>query len=229
MKSILVIAAHPDDEILGCAGTIAKHIKAGDQVNTLILSEGVTSRAVIRDREKAQDELSVLAHAAHKAGEILGVTSTKLEGFPDNRMDSCDLLDVVKSIETSIHTFLPEIIYTHHGGDLNIDHRVIHEAVMTACRPLPGQSVKSILFFEIPSSTEWQLPFSAPTFTPNWYVNISDTLHLKLEALMAYESEMREWPHPRSLKAVEYLSRWRGTNVGVEAAEAFILGRRLEN
>lgn len=229
MKSILVIAAHPDDEILGCAGTIAKHTNAGDQVNTLILSEGVTSREVIRDREKAKDELSVLANAANKAGKILGVTSTNLECFPDNRMDSCDLLDVVKSIEASINTFIPEIIYTHHGGDLNIDHRVVHEAVMTACRPLPGHSVQSILFFEVPSSTEWQLPFSAPTFMPNWYVNITDTLHLKLEALMAYEAEMRDWPHPRSLRAVEYLSRWRGANVGVEAAEAFILGRRLAN
>jgi N-acetylglucosamine malate deacetylase 1 len=224
---ILVVAAHPDDEVLGCGGTIAKHTQQGDRVHVLILAEGATSRAPQRDRQKLQNELSSLAEAAHQASEILGVTSLKLHDFPDNRMDSCDLLDIIKVIEQETIKYQPDIIYTHHNGDVNIDHRRIHEAVITATRPIPSNTVKTLLFFEVASSTEWQTPSSAPIFAPNWFVDISETLSLKMKALAAYESEMRPWPHARSILALEHLARWRGASVGVEAAEAFILGRNL--
>lgn len=223
--SVLVIAAHPDDEVLGCGATIAKHVQQGDMVHSLILAEGTTSRALNHNREQWESELSELAVAAHKASKILGTASVTLHKFPDNRMDGCELLDVVKMIEQAIDQHQPEIVYTHHCGDVNIDHRRTHEAVITACRPVPGHPVKSLLFFEIPSSTEWQTPGSAPIFAPNWFVDVTDTLALKLKALEAYQSEMRPWPHPRSLQAVELLARWRGTSVGVEASEAFVLGR----
>ena len=226
-KTILVIAAHPDDEILGCGGTIAKHVQAGDEVNVAILAEGLTSRDQTRNRENHLEGLSELAKSAQRANQILGVASLVMLDFPDNRMDSLDRLDVTKAVEELIRKYQPEIVYTHHVGDVNIDHRVIHDAVITACRPLAGNPVKTILFFEVASSTEWQPPGSAPTFAPNWFVDISDTLNLKLEALEAYASEMRAWPHSRSIKALEHLARWRGATISVDAAEAFMLGRQL--
>ena len=227
-STILVIAAHPDDEVLGCGGTIARHAKAGDDVHVVILGEGITSRDDKRIREANKDGLSKLSKAAHQANDILGVKSLVLHDFPDNRMDSLDRLDVIKVVEGFIERFEPDKIYTHHCGDLNIDHRRIHEAVVTACRPMPGnQGVDTILFFEVPSNTEWQPPGSAVPFAPDWFVDISKTLELKLQALLAYESEMRPWPHARSVKAVEHLAGWRGASIGVAAAEAFILGRRL--
>lgn len=225
--NILVVAAHPDDEVLGCGGAIAKHVQQSDQVHILVLAEGATSREITRNREKFQPDLSALAISSRKASQILGVSSLFLDSFPDNRMDSCDLLDIVKVIERAIEKHQPQIVYTHHSGDVNIDHRRIHEAVVTACRPIPNHPVRTLLFFEIPSSTEWQPPSSAQSFSPNWFVDISETLLLKLKALEAYESEIRPYPHPRSVKAVEYLARWRGATVGVQAAEGFILGRNL--
>jgi len=227
MKTVLVIAAHPDDEVLGCGGTIAKHVASGDEVHVTILAEGATSRDERRDREKRTSELSGLADAAHKANDLLGVRMLTMYDFPDNRMDSVDLLDIVKVVESQISRIHPDIIYTHHAGDVNIDHQRIHEAVVTACRPLPQQYVKTLLFFEIPSSTEWQITGSAPPFLPNWFVNVEQTLEKKIEALKLYAPEMRAWPHARSLKAVEYLARWRGASVGCEAAEAFVLGRKF--
>ena len=119
------------------------------------------------------------------------------------------------------------MVYSHWIGDVNIDHRRIHEAVVAACRPQPGHPVESLLFFEVASSTEWQTPGSAPAFQPNWFVDISATLDTKLAALAAYQAELRDWPHPRSTRGVEHLARWRGSTVGCEAAEAFVLGRHL--
>lgn len=220
---ILIVVAHPDDEVLGCGGTMAGHVKQGDQVNVLILSEGVTAR----DDHGEHYEISQREQAAQKANDILGVTSLVLHDFPDNRLDSIDRLDVIKVIEKSINQIKPEVIYTHHSGDVNIDHRRVHEAVIAACRPQPGHCVRRLLFFEVASSTEWQPGTSAPFFMPNWFVDISKTLDLKMKALDAYTFEMRQFPHPRSLRALEYLARWRGAIVGVDAAEAFILGREI--
>ncbi|MDD2367415.1 MAG: PIG-L family deacetylase [Desulfuromonadaceae bacterium] len=227
MKKVLVVAAHPDDEVLGCGGTIASHTRAGDEVHVVILAEGVTSRDGVRVREDRNEELSELAKAAHTANEILGVSSLTLHNLPDNRLDSVDLLDLVKLVEGCIQAIKPDILYTHHVGDVNIDHRRIHEAVIAATRPQPGQSVKTLLFFEVQSSTEWQPPGSAAVFAPNWFVDITSTLCQKMDALKVYKSEMREWPHSRSTEAVEFLARWRGSSIGHEAAEAFVLGRQI--
>ena len=225
-KKILVLAAHPDDEILGCGGAMAKHVRAGDQVHVVLMAEGVTSRNEQRDAALDQDKLSQLASAAREANAVLGVTEVTMLHLPDNRMDSLDRLDVIKLVEAEIARVRPEMVYTHHAGDLNIDHRIIHESVLTACRPQPGHCVKTLLFFEVASSTEWMPASSAPMFAPNWFVDISSCLDLKLQALTCYASEMREWPHARSIKALESLARWRGASVGVEAAEAFMLGRK---
>lgn len=227
MNQVLVVAAHPDDEVLGCGGTIARHANSGDHVQVLIVAEGSTSRQQERDRAQVKDELSALAQAAQKAGSILGAAGVELLGLPDNRLDSLDRLDLIKRIEDCVERHQPECVYVHHAGDVNVDHRRLHEAVVTACRPTPGHVVKQLLSFEVASSTEWQPPGSMPAFQPNWFVDISDQWERKMEALSAYSSEMRHWPHARSLEAVGHMARWRGAQVGVEAAEAFCLLRQL--
>ena len=224
---VLVVAAHPDDEVLGCGGTIARHADSGDQVQVVIIAEGSTSRQQQRDRSQVVDELSALAKAAQAAGSILGAAGVELLDLPDNRLDSLDRLDLIKQIEERIDRHKPQVVYVHHVGDVNVDHRRLHEAVVTACRPTPGHVVKRLLSFEVASSTEWQPPGSASAFQPNWFVDISDQWERKREALVVYSSEMRDWPHARSLEAVEHLARWRGAQVGVEAAEAFCLLRQL--
>ena len=224
MAEILVIAAHPDDEVLGCGGVIARHARAGDKVRVVIMAEGVTSRT----GATAQAEgLQKLRTAANKANRILGTTELVMEGLPDNRLDSLDRLAVIQLVEAHIERWQPSVVYTHHVGDVNVDHQVVHHAVVTACRPQPGCPVGRLLFFEVASSTEWQPPGSGASFQPNWFVDITATLDTKLAALEAYRTEMREWPHPRSLRAVEHMARWRGTSVGVPAAEAFSLGRQI--
>lgn len=224
--AILVVAAHPDDEVLGCGGTIAKFTREGRPVHILLLADGETARGL---SGSAIDQRQVTARkaAAEAACGILGCSSVELLGLPDNRLDSLALLDVVWQIEAVIERHRPAVVLTHQCGDVNIDHRVVHEAVLAACRPQPSHSVRELLFFEVPSSTEWRPPGSAPAFHPNWFVDIGATLALKLAALEAYQAELRPFPHPRSLQAVEALAQWRGATAGVHAAEAFVLGRKI--
>ena len=225
--NIAVIAAHPDDEILGCGGTIARHSLENDVVNVLILAEGITSRTRGEEATDSSGELRALANAARTASEIVGASSLRLYQFPDNRMDSVALLDVVKVVEEFINEYRPSLVYTHAASDLNIDHRITHEAVVTACRPLPGSTVETLLYFEVVSSTDWRSSATGNGFSTNWYVDISCTLQKKLEALRAYSSEMRPFPHARSLESVEALARSRGASVGMDAAEAFAVGRHV--
>ncbi len=223
---VLVLAAHPDDEVLGCGGTIAWHVDQGHDVAIHLMAEGATSRTNVPDRVAMASELESLRSSARKAADILGA-SISFDSYPDNRMDSVDLLDVVKSVERLIAEIRPDRIYTHHSGDVNIDHRIVHQAAVTACRPVPEQCVRSLLFFETPSSTEWQPATSGEVFAPNWFVSIDTTIERKREALKAYASEMREFPHSRSLAAINHLACWRGASAGVHAAEAFMLGRTI--
>ena len=225
-RTIAVIAAHPDDEVLGCGATIARHTAAGDRVHVLIIAEGVTSRDAAQSRANAQVELSDLAASARRAHGILGSARLEMLGFPDNRLDSVNLLDVVKPIEVFLAEVLPEAVYTHFPADLNVDHKIVSEAVQVACRPLPGSRLRQLIMFEVASSTEWRVA-SSVNFSPNYFVDVSATLELKKQALSAYASEMRPWPHARSIEAVEALARWRGASVGVLAAEAFVLGRGI--
>ena len=221
---VLVIAAHPDDEALGCGGTLAKHVAAGDEVNALFMSDGVTSRNKITHLEEG---MSRRQDAAYRAAGVLGIRNLNFGDFPDNQMDTIPILDAARLVEGALTEFNPTMIYTHHAGDLNVDHRLTHAAVMTACRPQPGCKVQTILTFEVPSSTEWNTPPGGVPFAPNWFVDISRTLSMKLAALNEYSEEMRSWPHPRSLDAINHLARWRGATVGFEAAEAFVLSRHI--
>jgi len=223
-KSIAVIAAHPDDEILGCGGAIAKWARKGASINILLMTDGESSRDDQDDlimSFKKQERLS----AAERCAQYLGCNSVTRLNFPDNRMSDSILLDVVKAIERFIDKYQPDEVLTHHSSDVNVDHRVTHDAVLSACRPQPGHCVKRILFFEVPSSTEWNTSASRVSFTPNYFCDVSETLEEKLGALKIYEDEMRPYPHSRSATAIECLARWRGASVGVEAAEGFMVGR----
>ena len=218
---VLVIAAHPDDEVLGCGGTIAKHVLKGDEVHLLFMSDGVASRKksdIYANQRRTKGKLTAL--------KILGVASEKSLNFPDNRMDSVALLDVVQSIEPIIETLKPQIIYTHNQSDLNVDHQVTFSAVMTACRPLPGSSVLGVYGFEVISSTEWSTG-SVKSFQPNLFIDITETMDTKLAALDAYSEEMREPPHSRSVEHIKALSHRRGLSAGMNAAEAFEVYRIL--
>lgn len=225
----LVVAAHPDDEVLGCGGTVAELCSRGWEVHHLILSEGAASRFPSAfQRTSLKDEICALQQAAYQAAEVLGVQSVSFGGFPDNRMDGIDLLEIVKRIEIAIKTLRPVRVFTHQAWDVNVDHRMVHEAVAAATRPIPGQSVRQLLYFEVPSSTEWRASGSGMAFHPNYFFDVSHRLGAKRKALDAYASEMREFPHPRSLDAVMHLAAWRGATAGLDAAEAFEIGRWIE-
>jgi LmbE family N-acetylglucosaminyl deacetylase len=205
---------------------MARLAEEGHEVHVLILAEGLTSRETKRDRESKLGELSLLATTAKESNQLLGVKSTELHDFPDNRMDSVDRLDVIKVIERKIEEIKPSVIFTHFGNDLNIDHRITNDAVVTACRPYPGQVVKELHFFEVPSSTEWQVSPGQSVFQPNLFFPLTkEQMEKKRKALEIYNSEMRDFPHSRSLQSVEALAKWRGASCGHARAEAFVVGR----
>lgn len=221
---LLVVAAHPDDEVLGVGGSIAAHTANGDEVHILVLGEGQTSREESPGDRQAIAELQIAARqaASHLGAEI------SFCGLPDNAFDSVPLLDVIRPIERSIATIQPEVIYTHHVGDLNIDHQRTCRAVLTASRPVGG-FVPDVLSFEVRSSTDWADGLgTAPAFQPNiWNVLTPSQCRAKLAALRFYHQEMRPWPHSRSLEAIEALWRHRGAQVGAEAAEALVMLRSI--
>jgi len=223
---VLVVAAHPDDEVLGCGATAARLVAEGDDVHFAILGEGMTSRHAAReDADSAQ--LATLHRQAHAAAARLGVKNVLMHRLPDNRLDQVPLLDVVKIVEELVDRLKPEIVYTHHGGDLNVDHGVIHRAVLTATRPVAGQPVREIYAFEVPSSTEWAFQRLEPAFRPNVFVDVTHTLEMKIAAMECYGTEVRKFPHPRSAEALRAIAvRW-GSVAGCGAAEAFELVRSV--
>ncbi len=223
MSKILVVAAHPDDELLGVGGTVRRLSDEGNEVYALIMAEGITSRSDKRE-DSDQSELDALKKDSRKACETVGYKDVEFCGLPDNRMDSLDLLDVIKKLTPFIEKYSPEIIFTHHHGDLNIDHRITNEAVLTCTRPMLGEKVKKIYAFETPSSTEWNYNYTEP-FTPNVYYDITQTVDFKIKGMDCYKSERREYPHPRSGEALEALAKVRGSQCGFEKAEAFMLLR----
>lgn len=226
-RCILAVVAHPDDEVLGCGGTLAAWSRSGAQTHVLCLADGETSRYRDRSTPEALARITARHEVARKAADILGLSSIRFLDLPDNRLDGVDLLDVIWSIEALIREVAPDTVYTHHGGDLNLDHRIAHQAVTTACRPLPGFPVRRIYAFETPSSTDWATEAHGPGFRPNLFIDISDTLKYKIASLAAYDEEMEPFPHPRSLEGVSVMARQRGACVGVSAAEAFMLVREL--
>lgn len=213
---ILVVAAHPDDEVLGCGGTIASLSKE-HKIKVLILGEGVTSR---KGTDK-EPELRELRKASQKANAILGTHEVSYHHFPDQRLDTVPFLEIVQTIEEHL-VFNPDTVFTHSVHDLNLDHTIVARAVLTATRPIASKNVKSVLSFEIPSSTEWAFGQNG-SFQPNVYIDITETIGNKIAAMTEYVGEMRGFPHPRSKQGIRALAMYRGSAIGMGAAEAFEL------
>jgi LmbE family N-acetylglucosaminyl deacetylase len=223
----MVVVAHPDDEVLGVGGLI--HMAVNDyhcDVHVVILGEGITSRADERNIDFWKDDLSVHQGDIVRAQAFLGYQSLSTYQMPDNRFDTVPLLDLVKIVENEKRSFRPNVIFTHHGGDVNIDHQKTFEAVLTAARPLPGESVRSLFTFETMSGTEWRVNSDPRHFLPNVFVGLTDrALEAKFNAIEAYSMESRPFPHPRSKEALRIRAKSWGIANGVDAAEAFALLR----
>jgi LmbE family N-acetylglucosaminyl deacetylase len=224
--STLIIVAHPDDEVLGCGGLIPRLAQEGQEVFIAILGEGLTARYA-KPAQAEASHIKTLQAQSHLVAKTLQAKEVFHYGLPDNRFDSLPLLEIIKIIEKLIENIKPKVIYTHHAGDLNIDHRLANQAVLTATRPIRNHPVQEIYAFEVPSSTEWAFNQLSQSFNPNVFVDISDTLNLKLKALYYYQTETRVFPHPRSPEAITATARRWGSVVGCEAAEAFELIRSV--
>jgi LmbE family N-acetylglucosaminyl deacetylase len=229
-KRIMVVVAHPDDELLGLGATMHRLIHSFEVItHVVILGEGITSRSEKHDPEKWKKELETHKKNIHQAKETIGYHSISIYDFPDNRFDTVALLDVIKVIEKEKSEFKPDIIFTHHGGDVNIDHQRTFEAVITACRPLNTEIVKTIITFETMSGTEWRASTDPKHFVPNFFVSISqEGLKAKIKAMEAYEFESRSYPHPRSPEALKIVAQRWGITTGIELAEAFCIIRSID-
>ncbi len=218
---ILVTAAHPDDEALGCGGVIAAHAARGDQVDILFVADGETARS-----DSSADRIARRRDDARHAAGALGANAPRFLDFPDNRLDTIPLLNIIKAMEQVLSGVQPELVYTHHAGDLNVDHEVVSRATLTLYRPLPGSSIRAIRGYEVLSSSHWTDPSKA--FNPVHFVDIGRFLPAKLAALDCYGDEIRAFPHARSREAVVALAQFRGAAMGLEAAEAFTVLRQIE-
>ncbi len=220
MTRVLVVAAHPDDELLGLGATVARHVEAGDEVTAVIVSEGATSRY-------AEGADRALRDAAHAAAAVLGVRDLRFLGMEDQRLDALPLLEVIRPVERICAELRPDVVYAHHWGDLNRDHRIVSEATMVACRPVGGAYPRRLLCFETPSSTEWSSPEPSLQFVPTAFVDATTTIEKKLEAMACYATEVRPAPHPRALSSLRSRAQYWGQIVGKSYAEAFVLVREV--
>lgn len=215
----LVVAAHPDDELLGAGGTIALRARNGDPVHVVVMSEGASSRYEGEARRSLEE-------AGGRAAGVLGVASIRFEGLPDQRLDTLPAIELTQLIESIVERFEPDSVLTHHAADVNLDHQVLARAVWTACRPYRFPHVTQILAFETPSSTEWRQPSGGtPPFEPNLFVDIGETIDAKIAAMECYESELRPYPHPRSARALRERAAYWGSVIGRETAEPFVVLR----
>ena len=213
-RSVLVIAAHPDDEVLGCGGTVALHARAGDEVTAVIACEGESLR--YGPGGVGQSEHS------RRAAEMLGLKESRRLGFPDQRLDTLTLLDLIAPLERAVREVRPAVVYCQFGGDANRDHELLFRAALVATRPLEP-FLEAVYAFDTASSTEWGYPRS---FVSDTWVDISTTLEQKLCAMACYESEVRPYPHPRSLEALRHRAHSWGNQCCMEAAEVFMTVRR---
>ena len=226
-KRILVVVAHPDDELLGLGGTLNKIVNEYNTfIRVVILGEGLTSRSNQRNTKKWNKELEKHRRNIKMAQKAIGYQELSLHQIADNRFDSVDLLDIVKLIENEKAKFIPDYIFTHHGGDVNIDHQRTFEAVITATRPMEHETTKGIFSFETPSGTEWRASTDPHHFIPNIFIELSEeNVQAKIKAMECYEFEKRAYPHPRSPEALHIVSQKNGIQVGFHLAEAFMLVR----
>ena len=217
---VVAVVAHPDDEVLGGGGTLARHALDGDEVTALVVADGATSRYP----DAMSDELR---ESGRKAAQCLGLKEILFAELPDQRLDAMALLDVTRVIDQHLDRLAPERVYTHFLGDVNLDHGIVARATWTACRPYQRPQVRDILAFETPSSTEWAWPATADRFAPTVFVDVTQTLDAKIEAMACYASELRPSPHPRELEALRVRAAYWGSVVGMTFAEPFLQLRSL--
>lgn len=220
--NVLCVAAHPDDEVLGVGGTLAKHAAEGDDVDVLLLSDGEMARHET-ETPAARERREERREKARSAGDVLGVGDVSVLDYWGNQLDDVALIDVVRDVESKVDSFEPRVIYTHHYGDLNVDHQLVARAVRTAARPTTDSPVDRILSFETLSATEWAMPTSDTAFQPTVFVDVGDHLERKMDAIGVYEVEMRDRPHPRSFESIRSNARVWGEKFGLPAAEPFEL------
>ena len=227
-KTILIIAAHPDDELLGCGGSIIKWIKNECLVKVIYLSEGVTARKSLTEDRNWDSDIQAREEMAEKYAKASGIEIIKFMRKPNLKTRELSMLEIVKEIAGFITEINPSEIYTHFPGDLNSDHQVCFEAVVTACRPFMGIKVNSIYSFEVPSSTNWSSSLNSPAFKPNHYIEIDEQIEEKIEMLNFYDYEMRDFPHPRSPENIRAQAQIRGSEIGSKFAEGFMLVRSVD-
>ncbi|MBI4236634.1 MAG: PIG-L family deacetylase [Chloroflexi bacterium] len=215
---VLLVAAHPDDEVLGPGGAILRHARQGDQVAVCILTDGGTGRY-------EEPGIAALRRSAERCAEFLGVRDLRVLDFPNQRLELTPAADLARALEEEIRRVRPDVLYTHHRGDINPDHRAVFQASLIAARPLPETGVARVLSYEVPSSTEWGAPGDPGGFQPNLFVDVTEVLEEKVRAFLAYESEVRPYPHPRSPEALRAIAQRWGTVAGLRAAEAFVVVR----
>ncbi|MDX6222280.1 MAG: N-acetylglucosamine malate deacetylase 1 [Frankiales bacterium] len=215
---VVAVVAHPDDEVLGVGGTLARHAREGADVAVLVVADGASSRYAAEMR----DELRI---AGQKAAVRLGLGEIVFADLPDQRLDSLPLIEVTRVVDQALDSWQPDIVYTHFAGDVNLDHAVVARATWTACRPYQRPGVRELFAFETPSSTEWGWPGLGDRFSANAFVDIAETLDAKIAAMACYDSELRPEPHPRSLDALRTRAAYWGSVVGMSAAEPFMVLR----
>lgn len=224
MNKILVIAAHPDDEIYGMGGTIAKLSSQGKQVHLLIVTDGSTAQ--YRGDARLGEIINRKKEEVCRAADCVGIKSVQYGGLPDMRLDQTEHIEINQVIEECIEQLQPDTVFTHFWGDVNLDHQRVFQSTVVATRPTALQSVKQVFCYSVPSSTEWQVR-PQDVFTPNYFVDIGDYAEQKAAAVNAYASELRAYPHPRSVQAVMERDRSAGLRCGLSLCEEFILVRKV--
>ena len=217
---VVVIAAHPDDELLGAGGTLARHVRAGDEVHAIVVADGAGSRY-------PAELVSSLEKQARRAGEVIGFTSLQFLQLPDQRLDTIPLIELTQRLEGVLDEIGPDTVYTHFPEDVNTDHGLVARGAWTACRPYARPRVRKFAVFETPSSTEWAWSMPGTDFRPSLFVDVTDTLETKIAAMECYETELRDYPHPRSSRALRERAAYWGSHIGRLAAEPFIVLREV--
>ena len=226
MERVLIIVAHPDDEVLGMGGTIYKYTSQGIEVDLLIVTDGSSSQ--YSQRSDIESILAAKKIETRKCADLLGINKIFYGNLPDMKLDAIPHIEINRVIEGVIDEVKPSIVYTHFSGDVNKDHRCVYESTLVACRPVKNQCVKKLFSYSVPSSTEWNIQTENSVYTPNWYEDISgEYAEIKYKAFSCYETEARPYPHPRSTEYLSILDSAEGLKVGLQAAESFILLRSV--
>lgn len=218
---VVVIAAHPDDEVLGAGGCLARHVLMGHEVHAVVVADGAGSRYPV-------EMTATLETSARRAAEVIGFASLRLQSLPDQRLDTVPFIELTQLIEAELDDIAPTVVYTHFPGDVNADHGLVARAAWTACRPYARPQVRRFAVFETPSSTEWAWPLGGSSLEPNLFVDVSDTLEIKVAAMECYGSELRDYPHPRASRALRERAAYWGSQVGRRAAEPFRVLRDID-